>query len=246
LTYSPQEARIFVGRLTQKKRAAFELRSRGVWTEESALPQQHVRKKRKLDPQPRRPSLSPSETESEHKGGGHDVPERASATSDALLSLEDHVVVLKLKWLTKSLEAGAFLPPDPYLVYVGRVVERHKDETPASDPPSSVTYIKATQDGPGPSSPQAALSQKPGESSLTSILDGTKLSSSSPPQAVANSSPRRFRDQKYGHRSTFSSTHPALHRMTTSEHDFLDPANSSLPPPPAWMLEPHPRANTHV
>src|SRR4051794_29858456 len=35
LTYDAEEARIFLGRLAQKKRAAFELRSKGVWTEEA-------------------------------------------------------------------------------------------------------------------------------------------------------------------------------------------------------------------
>src|SRR2546421_8085951 len=34
LTYDAKEARIFLGRVAQKKRAAFELRSKGVWTEE--------------------------------------------------------------------------------------------------------------------------------------------------------------------------------------------------------------------
>src|SRR5882757_7022205 len=39
LTYDAKEARVFIGRVTQKKRAAFELRSRGVWSEEAALPE---------------------------------------------------------------------------------------------------------------------------------------------------------------------------------------------------------------
>jgi len=244
LTYSPQEARIFVGRLTQKKRAAFELRSRGLWTEESSLPQQPPRKKRKLDPQPRGQSLSGSETESEHDNDTRDGPEQAQTVSDALFNLEDHVVVLKLQWLTKSLGAGAFLPPEPYLVYSGRIVERPRDVTRPSTPTQSVTYIKATPEGLSTSSPQASSSQKPGESSLTSILDGTILNGDSQPLPIVDYSPRRFRDKKYGHRTTPSTTHPTLHRTTTSEHDFLDPSKSgSLPPPPDWMLQGHPRAN---
>lgn len=244
LTYSPSEARIFVGRLTQKKRAAFELRSRGLWTEEGTLPQQQQppRKKRKRK---RKRSSSRSETESEHEDGVIDAPEQAPATHDALLNLKDHVVVLKLKWLTKSLETGAFLPPEPYLVYTGRIAEKPKDETAAPALAASITYIKANADDSTPASSQAPPAQNTSTSSLPSILDGTKFTSSSPPvsQSIASTSPRRFRDQKYAHRTTPTTTHPAFHRTTTSEHDFFDTSKSSLPTPPKWMLEPHPRAN---
>src|SRR5438874_2454443 len=37
LTYDAKEARIFLGRVAQKKRAAFELRAKGVWTEEGEI-----------------------------------------------------------------------------------------------------------------------------------------------------------------------------------------------------------------
>lgn len=245
LTYSPREARIFVGRVSQKKRAAFELRSRGLWTEESSLPQQPPRKKLKLDPHARKQSLSGSETESEQDHDDHDGTEQARTTSDALLGLEDHVVVLKLQWLTKSLEAGVFLPPDPYLVYSGRIVETPQVPTQPSAPTQEITYIKAIPDDLGPSSsPQASSSLKRGESSLTSILDGTKLNGDSQPLPIVDHSPRRFRDKKHSHRTTLSINHPTLHRTTTSEHDFLDPSKpGSLPPPPDWMLQGPPRAN---
>src|ERR1700761_2915091 len=36
--YDAKEARLFVGRVAHKKRAAFDLRAKGVWTEEAALP----------------------------------------------------------------------------------------------------------------------------------------------------------------------------------------------------------------
>ncbi|EXJ89337.1 hypothetical protein A1O3_02404 [Capronia epimyces CBS 606.96] len=38
LTYDPKEAKIFLGRITQKKRAAFDLRARGIWTVEAPMP----------------------------------------------------------------------------------------------------------------------------------------------------------------------------------------------------------------
>src|ERR1700753_854744 len=38
-SYDAKEARLFVGRVAQKKRAAFDLRAKGVWTEEAALPE---------------------------------------------------------------------------------------------------------------------------------------------------------------------------------------------------------------
>jgi len=244
LTYSPQEARIFVGRLTQKKRAAFELRSRGLWTEDSALPQQHTRKRRRLNPEVRRPSLSGSETASENDFSNSNEENQASVTADALFNLKDYVVVLKLKWLTKSIEVGAFLPPEPYLIYSGRITERPKDATPPSTPPQPITYIKISPEGPSTSSIDAQTSAKPGESSLASILDDTKLHGDRQALPVTEYSPRRFRDQKYEHRTTPSTTHPALHRTTTSEHDLLDSTKSaSLPPSPSWMLEPHPRPN---
>lgn len=232
LSYQPKEARIFLGRVGQKKRAAFELRSRGVWTEEVALVKEHVRKKRKLNSSDVKVSVSGSETESE---SGADSSKAPSSTT-LLSSLDDHVIVLKLEWLYMSISAGHFLPFQPYQVYYGQIIDKPVAEpSVTSSPTQTITLIKATPDPPGTQTQSTPHTPRNQGSSITSILNNTSL--------TMKLSPRRFRDQHHGRGTpppTLLPTYPRLHRTTTSEHDFL---SERLPPPPPWLTERHPRPN---
>lgn len=222
LTYDPKEARIFVSRIKTKKRAAFELRALGIWSEEDVTPVKS-NKKRKHD------SVVDTAGDVEQSD-----PVAADAEDDNLLdSLNKHVMVLKTEWLQKSLESGDFVSPKPFLIYVGRIIDKPREEKPASA--GHITFIDAT------SAPNTSGEI---ESPTTAQQRDLSKNETVPAKPVMNYSPRRFRDQKYGKRTSGSVTHPALKHMTTSEHDFLQGKESaSLPEPPAWVLESHPRAN---
>lgn len=95
LTYDIAEAGLVLGKVGQKKRAALELRARGVWTEESARKE--------------------VEADDENHGDDDDGP-----GEDA----EDVIKVVRLVWLDKCLETGAVLPIHPFLVYQARKTAR--------------------------------------------------------------------------------------------------------------------------
>lgn len=241
LSYNAKESKIFIGKINQKKRAAFELRTRGVWTEEISLSQEPPSKKRKVAPIRNDPQDG-SDIESED--GSNVRPD----TDTSITDLENRVVVLKIDWLYKSLEAGRRLPYQPYLVYTGRTGSKPQDQTAKITAPSGVvTYINATSEFLTASNTirKASGSQESSVLNSTSIAEHTQTTSKDSHQTseTAKWSPRRFRDQKRGSHTVLTSTHPALKRATTSEHDFLTAHDSSLPPLPSWMLEPHPRAN---
>jgi len=229
LSYQPKEARIFLGRVSQKRRAAFELRSRGVWTEESTIAREPVRKRRRLNHIEETRSISGSETESEYEDGSSSL----TFSPGSLSSLEDHVIVLKLDWLHKSINAGHFLPFQPYQVYCGRIVDKPEVESiVTTSQTQTITLIKATPDTPGAHIQSSSHTWNEHGSSITSILDSNL--------PTMKFSPRRFRDQHSARGTTSSTTltalhvpsHPRLHRTTTSEHDFVA---EKLPPQPSWL-----------
>lgn len=234
LSYLPTEAKIFLSRISQRKRAAFELRSRGVWTEESSLPRQHVSKKRKL-------SSSYVEGNRENVPDGRNDEMEITHVNTLLSDLNNHVVVLKLDWLQQSIKAGHLLPFQPFQIYSGRTIDNPKPIPNAQTPPvQPLTIIKVSPDtdeehaGHNPQALEHKLS------AAAAALDHTSL-------PTMRFVPRRFRDQKrgrYNPSSTIASisvpTHPRLHRTTTSEHDFIA---TDLPPAPPWLTEKSPRPN---
>lgn len=228
LSYDPKESRIFLGRLSQKKRAAFELRKNGIWTEEILSIPEPPRKKRKVA------NATVSQSNIDIEDADSNLGD--SKITCSLLDLKDHVLVLKVNWLQQSLEARQFLPYQPFLVYSGRVIEKPDDVASLSSPQRPVTYITATN-------PSAERDRQ--QESLADTLDQTKIDVENSPQLpVMKYSPRRFRDQRHGNRTTLQPSHPTLKRTSTSEYDLLASGNTSaLPSPPSWMLEPHPRAN---
>ena len=132
LTYSPTEGRVFLGRISQKKRAAFELRSNGVWTEEAPVPVPHQhetrsqagkypeKKRRKLNEDSR--AGSSSFTSSDEKTG-------LSPIEVTWPDLEAHIIVLKLDWLELCLKHNTVLPYGPHLVYSGKLVSKPPGES---------------------------------------------------------------------------------------------------------------------
>lgn len=214
LTYDISEAVLVLGKTSQKKRAALELRSRGVWTEEytGSLLNQPERNneppaKRRKTEQTHQPTTEgvdfSTESESEEDGvrSAHDPSRHLVQTIE---HPPDTVTVLKLDWLDQSITAGEALPPGPFLVYKGR----------KTAPPT------------GPSPTEAAS-----EKSTSQIIHRAKEDASArpPPNQPSRFQARRSKEPEGGPASQRQP--PTLYRQTTSEHD--EPI--ALPPQPDWV-----------
>lgn len=218
LTYDITEASLILGKIGQKKRAALELRSRGLWTEEISESRKSNGKP-KASPAKRRKTDNADSfldagieiidlgTESENEGDGvkschgpvgHVVP----AGSVGL----NTVAVLKLEWLDQSIKAGKALPHEPFLVYRGT-------KTTTTKPVSSA---------------EATVEKLPSQ-----IIERAKEDALQKPPSVPPSQfhPRRSKDPPDGASSQWHP--PTLFRQTTSEHD----EKANLEPMPDWVRD---------
>ncbi|KAB5563224.1 hypothetical protein GE09DRAFT_1111476 [Coniochaeta sp. 2T2.1] len=117
LTYDINEADVVVGKISQKARALFELRSRKLMTEEAS--------EKDLTPSPdkawRRAVVIDTDSDLTSDGDGHSGDDQAAPPSRPATPGPPEIVrVVKLAWLTESLRNGAPEPVDDYLVYAGR------------------------------------------------------------------------------------------------------------------------------
>ncbi|KAI1485963.1 hypothetical protein F5X96DRAFT_286891 [Biscogniauxia mediterranea] len=136
LTYDIHEAKVILGKISKKTRALFELRTRGVLTDEVDVPHHpHVRdasppaKRRRLSSPSQVPIDDDASTTSSHK----------SIDDDGML-----VQVVKLAWFTDSVEKQTVLPVDDYLIYRGR-----KKQVMITHPMPSPQHISDNGDGDG-------------------------------------------------------------------------------------------------
>lgn len=223
LTYDASEARIVLGRVGQKKRAALELRARGVWTVEVDVDATGVVDGRRRPVKRRRVQdehesgadgekveemdLS-TETEGEEDGvrSRHDPGRhiRRSASPDGISGASQSsdgseqaniIKIFKLEWLDRVLESRELVPMEPFVVYQGRIVEK------------TAPKINTT----------ANIMQRAREDAMF------KKPAATPPGHLA----RRSREPLDGNQRQ----PPKLYRQTTSEHDEVVP----LPPVPEWV-----------
>ncbi|KAJ5143626.1 uncharacterized protein N7515_002413 [Penicillium bovifimosum] len=215
VTYDISEAGLILGKIERPKRAALELRSRGIWTEE-VIP----------DPTPKRTASDMEPPVKRRRTGEHhgtkDIPiEIIDLDSDtqseknevaSQLSSPQHlaqvqkpeldkklVTVLKLEWLQASIASGEMVSQDPYVVYRGRKIPTPTKSTPAT---RKELELKSSQ-----------------------ILERAKQDAGS--QAPSSSDYMRSRRSKEPDRPR-----PALYRHTTSEQEEQNP-----PPQPDWVRE---------
>lgn len=254
LTYDPKEARVFIGRVDQKKRAAFELRSRGVWTEETPLPE--IRSDGGSGGATREDDEAPARKKAKFGSPSNERDVRAStrqqrrrsstvstAASDVSMKddggasapyqmiwpdLSDHVLVLKLAWLETSLKQEQLVPYEPYTVYTAKVVPKPAGEIS----PTTPRHATRSTSEHAPMTPSRRVS-KPS----SSILERAKAEAATIPSSSASSHSRR----RFGHPSTSPTTAtklrpPKLQRTTTSEFESL--AAHPLPPLPSWATGP--------
>ncbi|GAB1218418.1 hypothetical protein ATERTT37_007672 [Aspergillus terreus] len=147
-------AQLILGKIAHKKRAALELRSRGLWTEEIPLqgatsepPSKRRRIHGEIQARIEEVDLS-TETEGEEDGvrSKHDSrrhlkkPQSAVGLPDAA----DTISVAKLEWFTQCLSSNALLPIDSYIVYQARKTAR--PPPPPSVSASSDILQRAKQD----------------------------------------------------------------------------------------------------
>ena len=138
LTYKASEARVFLGRISQMKRASFELRSKGIWTDSS-----------------NRPTLPESGTQDLPRGRKRKQPGGSGSSSDDSSTespkvtwpdLTSHIIVIRLEWLDACLKAHSVLPYHDKVLYSGKLVPKPTSEkatTSASDP-GLVRFVKPT------------------------------------------------------------------------------------------------------
>ena len=139
LTYDASEARLVLGKVRHRKRAALELRAHGVWTEEIESSEEAgppAEKRRRVD---RSPPAASDRTGAEGDGDGDDAnDDGVSVTSTAPSTLSsdgtvDTIQVIRLEWLDKSIASGRILPANPFIVYEGRITERPQQEPESHD-----------------------------------------------------------------------------------------------------------------
>ncbi|RAH41719.1 NicO-domain-containing protein [Aspergillus brunneoviolaceus CBS 621.78] len=216
LTYDIDEAALILGKLSQPKRAALELRTLGVWTEpaqgSSKPPPAKRRRGNAYASAPGEAEVIDLSTETEDEEDG--MSSHASSThlhAPAKPTPDTSTLtVVKLEWLHACLRTNTILPTEEYTVYHARRIERPAHRSP---PPT-----KQTQ---------------------TSILARAKADASMQPPAPQRTrpyQPRHHQQQHHPRTQPPATSHPPkLHRTTTSEAEDL----GNLPPPPSWITAPH-------
>ena len=251
ITYDAKEARLFVGRVAQKKRAAFDLRAKGVWTEEAALPEAETEQDGRHDeevieegPSRKRLKLSAIEDGAGASGSRRRassstvsastevfIHDGASSTQSFWPNLLGHVLVVKLAWLDTCLKEGSLVPFKPYVVYSAKIMPRPDGESTPKTSPTHSTYAKVNSSDPS----RVTSLRRTSKPNASLILERARA------EAATLPTPRR-RWGDHGHHAspTTSSQHqqrPKLHRTTTSEMEYL--ADHPLPPLPDWATGPN-------
>lgn len=247
LTYDVNEAQLFVGKVTQKRRAVLELRGKGVVTEEltdsnllfdvvdPATVHSNCKlrsKKRRLGQISAKKVIVPgdgSETESDNDSVQHLGKRKRSSSSgdecEVAVVSEPIVVdpcvvqVVKLSWLQDSFNTGQLLSLKDYLTYSGKRTTEAK---------STPTFARPTVPA---SKSQETLPTK----STTPSTMNTASAILSRARADAGITSTTESTTSFLHRAQPSHhPRPNLIHQTTSEHDLGH--SSDLPIPPSWVL----------
>lgn len=235
-TYDAKEARIFLGKLERKSRAAFDLRTRGVWTVETGAEVDEVARKR-------RRITSPSPTEATTISDTHSqtaeysrvkttgtTPTASLEGSFQLPVLQDRVLVVKLAWLDEFLRQRRLPPFEPFVVYdAQRIPEPEEEDTPDSSPSSIRTHRIDTSSNTTPTSSPLGRQNLYPDILARAEADAEPKEEKGHPVAFQHR--RRFKQQSLP--PLYNAPIPKLKRMTTSEFEESD-ANP-LPEPPDWV-----------
>jgi DNA polymerase IV len=256
LTYDLSEAGIVISKVARKPRVLFDLKARGVWTEEVEVGsgveglEERSGKRVKVETDRSRESevvvidddhddsstASEGEVEGVLKAGTSKRPpaKRARSTEKAAAIASDSLIrVVKVDWFEASKRAGEPLPLQRFLTYQGRRVARSVSATPSTSnqtTPRKPTHLSRVSSRPGErqSSPTASILERAREDAPTH-----------PPRAD------RFGKRKFGQHIPSSSgtasweagsqhqPHAHLLQKTTSED--ASGVSSDLPEMPEWV-----------
>lgn len=195
LTYDINEAEIVVGKISQPKRAEFELRRAKL----NFLPLEQA--------QAQCDDSSLNEVAADADNGPD--PKRRKTTEPVVMG-SDTVKVVKLAWLLDSWEKDELLPMDQYLIY-------QCSKAPARE----TTPVSVPVDMPG-SEVEAVYGPPVGSTSPeNSILERALAEQKARP---ASTSPHSRHKRRHDASATLSQTAPSLLHQTTSEHDIDLPA----------------------
>jgi DNA polymerase IV len=230
LTYDTKQARVFIGRVTQKKRAAFDLRAKGVWSEEAALPQ-IKEEDEALDQVSPRKRTKVSASVVAKSASGLSSPGSDPPGAFVWPDLSQHILVLKLAWLEACRASGTLVSYIPYIVYTAKIVSKPDGEPALKTSPTHARYVKASTIPNTAQVTSIRRTSRPDNSS--SILERARAEAATLPTPR-----RRWGDHSSSTAAGSSQRHspPKLHRTTTSEMEYLD--KHPLPPLPDWASGP--------
>ena len=245
LTYDVHEAKIFLGKVLKPKRAALELRAKGLWTEPSPLEPQESgdeappHKKRRLSLASKSTKSTASQSTSTDDGSteseldtplAHKSRQRPEITA-VMPTLGDRILVINIDWMLNSCKAGKLLEVEPFIIYSARPVSKPPGAATPNPLKRHVTYIKAAPDD---YASQASQSTAISEKHFPSILSRTQADAAGI-QGARHASQYNQR-RRLGDRSTLPVKQvgpPKLHRTTTSEFEAAE--DFVLPEPPEWV-----------
>jgi DNA polymerase IV len=245
LTYDLSEAGIVISKVARKPRVLFDLKAKGVWTEEVV-----VGDEAEVETESSRGSQvvvidddhDDSSTASEGEGEGvlkagtskRPPAKRARSTQEAAVVSSDSLIrVVRVDWFEESKRAGEPLPLQRFLTYQGRRVAKSVSATPSTSnqtTPRKPTHLSRVSSRPGErqSSPTASILERAREDAPTH-----------PPRTD------RFGKRKFGQHIPSSSgtasweagsqhqPHAHLLQKTTSED--ASGISSDLPEMPEWV-----------
>ncbi|RMZ83142.1 hypothetical protein DV738_g1381, partial [Chaetothyriales sp. CBS 135597] len=223
LTYDPKEARIFLARISQKKRAAYELRSKGIWTEEDTAACKDVnprkpRKRRRLSEAQSTLDASSSDDEEYREASNTLI-----STKDAWPDLISHVLVIKMEWLDACVQHNRVLPYQPQLVYYAKLIPRTREAASmAALGDTTISYIRATPPTTSVSRPQRRLLAYSGQ----------------PHRSSLKRAPARPHRTTTPERELLANAH-SRNGNSNSNSQSISPSKNRLPPLPAWASGPH-------
>lgn len=256
LTYDITEARLALGKVSQKKRAMLELRAKGLWTKDISdmkIPEP-LPKRRRLDTtsgtvESARDAETIDLTQDHHvvekledekalkRGSDMSLKPPKSRPSSAppppeIPTLppfeEDEIRVIKLDWVFESLKAGRSLPLGPFTIYRGQKIDKPVTASPRATPSSAVTSF--TSQMATPRSPSTAK-----ENIVRGAIERAKLDAASSSRSPYHSpTPYKAHHAQAGPSGRQShKQRPDLHRKSTSEYE----SGSPLPPLPDWVRD---------
>jgi DNA polymerase IV len=244
-----RRATIFLGQINTKKRAQFELRHAGLWTEEvrptsntlegdskkrsHSIVTEAPRKTQRKSYASNAGSTSGSETEKDQpqdndadtENGPASFPWDSPSGSNSM-----NIFVIKLSWLRQSLAQGHLLALEDYLIYQGKRIAAPESDTKSFDlarvdSALSEAVIPATQ----------RMTQDLGDDILQRARDDTPPATSRVSRFIsAPYGRRRFRDQGQAGQLGAPAQKPKLLDLQTSSQDGSD---HEMPAPPDWLRE---------